>query len=574
MSSVLFPYGLQGEPGPTGSQGEPGIPGGPTGPQGEQGPTGFTGDVGTGPTGFPGTPGINGDPGFQGIASNYAENDPEGLDPGQFTYDLDGEVPIRAYVYSLNASQTSWLLYLLELWTLSPPNSLGLTINNPDTAAFVLATITNVGIFSGFPDTYEISFTVNSQNLLPQGESYFNVFYNQGATGPAGFGDTGPTGPFGGPQGDTGPTGPAGSGVLTINGLTGDVLLVSGQADALSVYSQVGNEIIFLPSLDFALANRLQIVSVQNITNSIVNYNDVQKPSTWIPDASYQAPTDGGPGWRTFKQVGTTGAGTQAQYYMYNPNYDLPVPYTSNPDPVILRKDLTSLWAVVKTTNKINTQGLFFFNIYTYDIANPPAGTYTKRSDYVMYQYVTKWGGPTTVAGVGSLNAGYRYLICAVDTPKDSPQTTTTVNIATTALVTGTRYTILTVGTGNWTDIGAPVATVGCVFTYNGNPVTGTGTCTFEVNTSFLIGNGITPTQTSFLREPYNLYTNLPHITLNTVTNATPGSIVGNAEDLPITALVFGTTSSAVSPTLDLSVEYLGYSTAQGGAYQFQMIVE
>jgi hypothetical protein len=365
-----------------------------------------------------------------------------------------------------------------------------------------------------------------------------------------------------------------GGGVSSVNGLSGDVSLVSGQADALSIGTNENNEVIFYPSLDFALANRLQIVSVPTPNTTVVNYNDVQKPSVWIPDASYQAPTDGGPGWRTFKEVGTTGAGTQAQYYMFNPNYGLPLPYTSKPDPEIRRKDLTALWAVVKTTNKINTQGLFFFNIYTYDIANPPAGSYTKRSDYSMYQYVTKWGGPSTAVGVGSLNAGYRYLICAVDTPKDSPQTTSTLNINTTQPTAGVRYTILSVGNTNWVAIGASVATVGCVFTANGTTATGNGTCTFEVNTSLLIGNGVTPTQTSFLREPYNLYTNLPHITLNTVANATPGAIVGDAEELPITALVFGTTSSAVSPTLDLSVEYLGYSTAQGGSYQFQMIVE
>jgi hypothetical protein len=256
---------------------------------------------------------------------------------------------------------------------------------------------------------------------------------------------------------------------------------------------------------------------------------------------------------------------------MYNPNYTLSTPYISNPDPVILRKDLTSLWAVVKTTNKISTQGLFFFNIYTYDIANPPAGTYTKRTDYAMYQYASKWGGPTTAAGLGSLNAGYRYLICAVDTPKDSPQTTSTVNA--TALVAGTRYTILTVGTANWTAVGAPVATIGCVFTATGVAI-GTGTATYEVNTSLLLANGVTPTQTTFLRDPYNIFTSYPHITLNTCSNNTPGTIVGNAEDLPITALVFGTTSGAVSPTLDLSVEYLGYSTTQGGSYQYEMVVQ
>jgi hypothetical protein len=362
-----------------------------------------------------------------------------------------------------------------------------------------------------------------------------------------------------------------GGGVSTVNGLTGAVSLVSGQADALAIATNENNEVVFYPSLDAALANRLQITTAAGINNTIVNFNDVQKPSIWIPDAATQSPTDGGPGWRSFKQVGITGAATQVQWYPYNPYYGESLPYTVNPAFPIPKKDLSALWAVIKTTNKISTQGLFFFNIYQYDIANPPVGTYNKRTDYAMYQYVSKWGGPTTAAGVGSLNAGYRYLICAVDTPKDSPQTTATVNA--TALVAGTRYTILTVGTANWTAVGAPVAAIGCVFTATGVAI-GTGTATYEINTSLLIGNGVSPTQTTFLREPYNIHTSMPHITLNTVSNLTPGPIVGNPEDIPISAIVFGTTSSAVSPTLDFSVEYLGYSTTQGGSYQYQMVVE
>jgi hypothetical protein len=128
-------------------------------------------------------------------------------------------------------------------------------------------------------------------------------------------------------------------------------------------------------------------------------------------------------------------------------------------------------------------------------------------------------------------------------------------------------------GTTPWTTLGAAVAVIGCVFTYNGVLATGTGTCTYEVNTSILVGNGITPTQTSFLRDPYDIHTDLTHITLNAVANATPGLIVGNAEDLPVSAIVFGTTSSAITPTLDITVEKLGFS-ANGGTvnYEYSMI--
>ena len=228
MSSWLYPFGnAEGATGPTGIPGEPG---GPTGPQGEPGVTGATGDIGTGPTGEQGQAGLAGEPGFQGISSTYVSNDPEGLDPGQFTYLIPDEIPTKAYIYAGSVPEQSWLLYLLELWALSPANSLGLTINNPTSASFLLTTITNVGLLSGFPDTYEISFTVNASNGIPEGVSYFNVFYNQGATGATGetgatgstgaTGETGPTGLQGTPgtadntgaTGETGATGPTGSG--------------------------------------------------------------------------------------------------------------------------------------------------------------------------------------------------------------------------------------------------------------------------------------------------------------------------------------------------------------------------
>ena len=728
MSSLLFPYGLQGEPGPTGSQGEPGLPGGPTGPQGEPGPTGFTGDVGTGPTGLPGVPGeagLNGEPGFPGISSTYTNAEvPGDLLPGQFVYQNSFGVPIKVYICPLNAADSSWLLYLLQLWTYAP-TSLGLTINNPDpnSPTILLTNLTNVAVFQQEPTlVYELSFTITSNGGVPFGLSYFNVYYNQGATGSTGaMGDTGMTGPAGagssnggineiqvsdgvggfigratayidnsgnlsaqslnsitfamngslfdntssrgtanqvltagpnglavvwadsftgstGPQGntgDTGATGPAGpgsvgtnviqfsngvggfdgtnnatldgTGVIEANELKSNVFRMGGQlydnSNSYGLDNQVlscgpGGYVLWVDTptgptgpqgnegnqgnqglqgdtgatggfvLDAGMANRLQIVSAGTVSSSNITFpSPYGKPSSWIPDSNTLSPGNGNPGWRIQKEVGTSGASTQAQWYMYNPYYGQSVPYTVNPSPTILKKDLKALWAVITTVNKINTQGNFFFNIYTYDISNPPAGTYNKRYDYSIYNYPTKWGGPTTVSA--TLAGGYRYLVCAVDTPKDSPQTTATVNA--TALVAGTRYTILTLGTTNWTTAGAPVSTIGCVFTATG-PTTGTGTATYEVNTSILLGNGVSATQTTFLRDPYDIHTDLSHITLNAVANATPGTVGTSFENLPISAIAFGTTSSLITPTLDMTVEKLGYTTASG-SYEYTLLV-
>jgi hypothetical protein len=401
-----------------------------------------------------------------------------------------------------------------------------------------------------------------------------------GSTGPTGLaGDTGATGPTGatgttgatgstgatGATGATGPTGLAATGATGPTGLAGS----TGATGSTGPTGPVGPTGGF--ALDAGMANRLQIVSAGNVSSSNITFpSPYGKPSSWIPDAATLSPTNGNPGWRIFKEVGTTGAATQAQWYIYNPYYGVSPPYTTNPSPTILKKDLQAVWAVITTANKINIQGVFFFNIYTYDIANPPAGTYNKRYDYSIYNYPTKWGGTTT--GAATLAGGYRYMICAVDTPKDSSQTTATLNISTTQPTAGVRYTILVVGNTNWTAIGAPVATIGCVFTANGTTATGSGTCTYEVNTSILIGNGISPTQTTFLRDPYDINTSMPHITLNAVANATPGPVNGSPENLPVSAIVFGTTSGSITPTLDMTIEKVGYTTSSG-SYEYSLLV-
>lgn len=52
---------------------------------------------------------------------------------------------------------------------------------------------------------------------------------------------------------------------------------------------------------------------------------------------------------------------------------------------------------------------------------------------------------------------------------------TYTLNTVANGLTVGNRYTIVAVGTINWTSIGATAATIGTQFTYNGVAITGTG---------------------------------------------------------------------------------------------------
>jgi len=315
------------------------------------------------------------------------------------------------------------------------------------------------------------------------------------------------------------------------------------------------------------LQNRLQIVpALEGQATTTVYYTGaggVGSPSSWIPDNTSYLPIAGGTnaGWRNFKEVGTSGIATKVAWYPYNPYYGLSLPYTVAPAIPIKKSELQSVWAVITTKNRINVQGEIFFNIFTYDIANPPTPplAFTNRFDYSILNYPTGEGTATTTPS--TLNGGFRYLIYALDAEKYTQPTLTTV--AATAMVTGNTYTILALGVGtNWTAIGAAVATVGCVFVKNATVALGTGTGTIEVNTSILIGNGQYPSQgtNQMLNDPYDIYTSIPHISFSAVQVASNTPQPADPSQTLVSAIAISSTSGTVSPTLDWTVEAVGYS--------------
>jgi hypothetical protein len=133
----------------------------------------------------------------------------------------------------------------------------------------------------------------------------------------------------------------------------------------------------------------------------------------------------------------------------------------------------------------------------------------------------------------------------------------------------GNTYTITTLGNINWTSIGAAVAIVGCVFVKNASVVTGTsGTATEEVvlPTASLIGNLQTPQQTTFLRDPYDIYTSIPHVPFNSVTGVSNTPQPADISNIAVSKIVIGSTSGALGcPTLDWTVEACGYSSVVAG---------
>jgi hypothetical protein len=245
------------------------------------------------------------------------------------------------------------------------------------------------------------------------------------------------------------------------------------------------------------------------------------------------------------------------------------------------------VWAVIYTKNRINVQGTFFFNIYSYDINNVPpypaaqpgpGGTsYTTRWDYQMYNNPSDVGLNT---GQTTLASGFRYLVYAKDEKKVVSQTNSaTINVNTlTSANNGTVYTIVAPGnTGaNWATIGAASPNIGCVFTKIDGNGTGNGTVNTEVNTSILIGNLQNPAQfgnatLNQLRDPYDIYPTIPHIALSAVVGATNGPQLADPTSVPVSQIAFGCTSGAITPTLDWTVEAIGWSAPGGENYAYTL---
>ena len=484
------------------------------GPQGIPGVTGATGPAGggggaTGATGVTGATGATGVTGENGVTGVTGENGVTGVTGATGENGVTGATGENGVTGATGNPGTPGTTFsYIGTWVTGSYAINTLAVDSLDNNTYVCIVQTEPPYLADPPST------------LP---SNWTLFVNGGPTGATGA------------NGATGPTGP----------------------------------------LDVGLQNRLQIVPALSGQESLnVGYTGptgVGCPSSWIEGTTLTTaqPLTGGTqdGWRNFKQVGVTGSATQVQWSPYNPYFGSTLPYTVNPSPTILKKDLSSVWAVITTKNRINVQGTIFFNIYTYDITNPPTAPlfYTNRFDYQIGLYPTMYGGGVTTNQ--TLAGGFRYLICAVDSPKTTQQTLAnrTVTLLLNQLVSGNTYVIATVGTGvNWVAMGAAVATIGCVFIYNGVAATGTlGVATEEVSTSILIGNLQTPQQTTFLRDPYDIYTDIPHVQFNAVQGASNVPQPADISNVAVSKIVIGTSSSALGcPTLDWTVEACGYSSA------------
>jgi hypothetical protein len=363
-----------------------------------------------------------------------------------------------------------------------------------------------------------------------------------------------------GPQGAQGPPGPAGG--LT-NPLTSDILAngysiqnaATIQANTIQVSTDpsinIASPVSFTdptvpaqftlppqtavaPTVANDLANKAYVdgtaVSLPGLFNylritptasgqnqSVVKYDvgagGVGYPSTWVPDASTNItilPTLGADNsWRLTKPAGAGGTGQRWWVWPYN-NYPNSIPLSSAPNPPatpILKKNLNALYAIIRVRNaNIATQGSFFFNVYQYDFDNPPAGAFSVRHDYQANTAAL----PDSTATMTFQN-GFTYVVFAQDAEK------TVANPA------------------------AP------------------GT--------IAVANGQTATQltSEMLRDPYDIHTTLNHVPLTAVAYAVGSPAPADINASPISAIVFGTTSSSLTTGCDIEVLKIGFK-ANGGA--------
>jgi len=288
---------------------------------------------------------------------------------------------------------------------------------------------------------------------------------------------------------------------------------VSASADIVSSFGTQNYSLNTLGSLLPGLLARLDAVMIatgQSASN--VYYtggSGVGTPSSWVPDQS--PPEAGGTsnGWRFTKAAGGGGGTKKMNWYPYNPLYGLSPPYTQ-PVGSFLKRDLQACWAVITPAISISVQGVLFFNIFTYDYPSPPTTAFSNRWDYCANNLAL----PLTT-GLLTLQAGFKYLICCVDADKI-------------------------------------VATPGALTTITN--------C-----------NGQFPsqTQTTKLRDPIDIHTDIPHITftavaLSTGTDPTPPA---DPSQVYVSAISLSTTSSSVAAGLDFTVHSIGF---RAGGYNVE----
>lgn len=285
---------------------------------------------------------------------------------------------------------------------------------------------------------------------------------------------------------------------------------VSASADVVSSFGTQNYSLNTLGQLLPGLLARLDAVMIgSGQTVSPVYYtggSGVGTPSDWVPDQS--PPEAGGTanGWRFTKAAGGGGGTKKMNWYPWNPLYGLSPPY-SPPVGSFTKDNLAACYAIITPSINIVTQGVIFFNVFSYDYASPPTSAFNNRWDYCLNNLAL----PLTTGGL-TLQAGFKYLIYCCDADK----------------IVATPGTLTTITNCN--------------------------------------GQFPSQTQTTKLRDPIDIHTDIPHIAMTAValTTGTDPSPPTDPSQVPVSAIALSTTSSSVAAGLDFTVHAIGFRATGG----------
>ena len=281
---------------------------------------------------------------------------------------------------------------------------------------------------------------------------------------------------------------------------TNQQLLVSDSNGQLIWNDTVYVKASSIPSNLFAgLTNSLGLNSYGEYQQEDVVWTTLSVPSSWKSDITTASPISSSNGWR-FQRTATAGA--YIQWSMYNPTYGQSALPLTLDFPPILKSSLQSAWFIVQTDIALTAQSTLYMGIYTYDFNQPPASPlfYTTRHTYPLN---TQDLPDSTTAF--STKTGFRYLFYCCDS---NPM------------------------------VANPA---------NPNTIT--------------VGNGQSSQRSMKLGDPFNIYTDVPHVKMNAVSYAfnTPYNPL-TAPDLPIVGINIFSNNGTINNGIDITIQSCGYS--------------
>lgn len=246
------------------------------------------------------------------------------------------------------------------------------------------------------------------------------------------------------------------------------------------------------------LAKTRSVLATSTNLSTIV-YSVLPVPSIWVQDQS--PPINQNGHWGFNKPIGDI---RKFNWTCFDPYYPS-APSMTPPSTIILKSQLQAFYIIITINTLMNSasqQGYIYFELFTYDYVNGSSTFYTNQWTYVMPVNALPWN---TTASL-NLSAGQRCLLYARDDQK------VVANPATPA--------------------------------------------------TFASGNGQKLNQNTYLGDPVNIHTDIPHIAFNFANyNITPTPQPTDINNVAISKMNISCSSGVKATALNVDIETIGYIT-------------